>query len=110
MDGEVRRAERPPASAAEGHHVGAASSAVSDGSSPRAGGACSLLAPVPLILGVGFALPFGSFICFMFSLRQTFFLCLEKYRHPEASARGHGQLGLPGSTLATTGLGSCVIP
>lgn len=106
MDGEVRRAQRAPAATAERYHVGAAGPVISDGSSPSAGGAFSLLAPVPLILGVGFALPFGSFICFVFS-KTNFFLCLEKCRYPEASASGHGQLGLPASTLTTIGLRSC---
>ncbi|XP_036099970.1 ADP-ribosylation factor-related protein 1 isoform X1 [Molossus molossus] len=83
VDGEVRRAERAPASAAEGHHVGAAGSRVPT-AGVRARGATS---------PGGAALPLGFSICFVFSLRQTS-LCPEECRCPEASARGVGQQDL----------------
>lgn len=69
MDGEVCRAERAPAAAAEGHHVGAA--ALPSGRLvPGAGGvACWLL--LAAHLGVGL-LCFGVLPFPLFSRRQTF--------------------------------------
>lgn len=106
MDGEVRRAKRPPATTAERHHVGAASSAVLGGSSPSAGGACSLLAPVPLILGLGLLCLWFFYLLYVFSKTNVFSMSIGI--HPEASARVHGQLGLPDSTLVTVGFQFCL--
>ncbi|XP_014388302.1 PREDICTED: ADP-ribosylation factor-related protein 1 isoform X1 [Myotis brandtii] len=69
VDGEVRRAECAPAAAAEGHHVGAAGTWSAYSWCLSQEHTCQLEPPVP---GLGLALPLDFFICFVFSLRQTF--------------------------------------
>ncbi|XP_014302085.1 ADP-ribosylation factor-related protein 1 isoform X1 [Myotis yumanensis] len=69
VDGEVRRAECAPAAAAEGHHVGAAGTWSTYSWCLSQEHTCQLEPPVP---GLGLALPLDFFICFVFSLRQTF--------------------------------------
>lgn len=69
MDGEVCRAECAPAAAAEGHHVGAAGTWGTYSWCLSQEHTCQLEPPV---LGLGLALPLDFFICFVFSLRQTF--------------------------------------
>ncbi|XP_015423179.1 PREDICTED: ADP-ribosylation factor-related protein 1 isoform X1 [Myotis davidii] len=69
VDGEVCRAECAPAAAAEGHHVGAAGTGGTYSWCLSQEHTCQLEPPVP---GLGLALPLDFFICFVFSLRQTF--------------------------------------
>lgn len=89
MDGEVCRAERAPAAAAEGHHVGAA--ALPSGRLvPGAGGvACWLL-----VWGVGL-LCFGVLPFPLFSRRQTF---LYVWKSVGLGGFG-GESGRPASAL-----------
>lgn len=73
MDGEVCRAECSPATTAEGHHISISNFTVLDCSSLVLE-KYSLLASALLMLGVELVFSVHSFICFMFSLRQTFLL------------------------------------
>lgn len=95
MDGEVCRSECSPATTAEGHHINTANFKVLGLFIPW----CWKSAPCWLCAtdaGVELALFVHSFICFMFSQRQTF-LCLEKCRYPETNVghAGHPALYAP---------------
>lgn len=71
MDGEVCRAECSPTTTAEGHHISISNFTVLDCSSSLVLEKYSLLASALLMLGVELVFSVHSFICFMFSLRQT---------------------------------------
>lgn len=75
MDGEVCRTECSPATTSEGHHISTSNQSWTV--HPLVLEEYSLLASVLLMLGVKLGLSVHSFICFMFSLRQTF-LCVWK--------------------------------
>lgn len=77
MDGEVCRAECSSATTAEGHHISNSNFTVLDCSSSPSIGRIFSAGFCPIDAGVELALSVHSFICFMFSLRQTFF-CVWK--------------------------------